>query len=80
MKTKTKCLLFETNSQHAILSDVFAKAASLNPAKLGIGDCNTKNCLRVYLKETPYASMMVQLADAMEDLGYKIVQVNKNEK
>lgn len=79
MKTKNKCLLFETNSQYAILSDIFAKAASLNPAKLGIGDCNTKNCLYVYLNETPYVTMMVQLADAMEDLGYKIVQVNKNE-
>lgn len=80
MKTKNKCQIFEENSQYAILSDVFAKAASLNPEKLGIGDCATKNCLHVYLKETPYASMMVQLADAMQDLGYKIIEVNNNEK
>jgi len=80
MKTKNKCRLFEENSQYAILSDIFAKAASLNPEKLGIGDCNTKNCFYVYLKETPYTTMMVHLADAMTDLGYKIVEVNEGKK
>ena len=36
MKTKCNCRLFTENSQHAILSDVFAKAASSLPYTLGM--------------------------------------------
>lgn len=72
---KTKCDLFTENSQYAIVADIFAKAANVDSKKLGAGDDVSKNEFYYFVEHTPYTSMMVHLADAMQELGYKIVEI-----
>jgi len=75
---KTECVLFTENSQYAIVADIFAKAANVDSKKLSAGDTLSKNEFYDFIEKTPYTSMMVHLADAMTDLGYKIVESIEN--
>lgn len=71
----TKCKLFEKNSQYAIIADVFATAANIDPEKLGAGNDLAKSEFYHFIEETPYTCMMVYLVRAMKELGYKVVEI-----
>lgn len=63
--------LFKSETCNA-LSDIFAQAAGVDPVKLSKGDGDAKYRFYVFVEEMPYGSLISLLADALEELGYKL--------
>lgn len=58
----------ETGEANNIIMDIICKAADTS-----YGEYRTNNKVYDFLQETPIASVVALLTDAMDDLGYKIV-------
>ena len=70
VKQRPESTLFggETGEANNIIMDIICKAADTS-----YGEYRTNNKVYDFLQETPIASIVALLTDAMDDLGYKIV-------
>ena len=70
---KPKCDLFSPD-RFNIVSDIMATAAGVDPKKLGAGDPDAKAGFYEFVTKTAYASMIVHIGDALQELGYEFIE------
>lgn len=63
------------SEKHNVIADILAKFADVDPTKLH--ESETKATFYQAMEETPFATMVVFLAEAMDDLGYELKSVKK---
>jgi hypothetical protein len=63
------------SERHNVIADILAKFADVDPTKLH--ESETKAKFYQAMEETPFAAMVVFLAEAMDDLGYEVTLAQK---
>lgn len=70
------CNLF-SEEQENIISDVLALTSGVDPKKLSTGDDHVKDNFYKYLESTPYASLVVEISDALKESGFELVKLRQ---